>query len=258
MVRQKLKESGFGKPAEFNIRGAANTRIEALSDGVFAIAIALLLISSQPPETYDELIAFLSDFVPFAGTIAILMTIWFEHYTFFLRYGLTDATTVSLNSILLFLILFYVYPLKFLFNVLYKLFLALVLGDEVLLKDLFSNYIAIEDTTSLMVIYGIGAACIFLFFVLLYRYALHCAPGLNLSPTEVFETKSKIYINLVAMTVPLISALIALLKLGGDQLAFIISGWTYFLYPILLPMYGTFRNKRKRNLIASLEQNSAD
>ena len=37
------------------MRGLDNTRIEALSDGVFALAIALLLISSEVPSTFDEL-----------------------------------------------------------------------------------------------------------------------------------------------------------------------------------------------------------
>ena len=109
MIKEKLA-SRISKNG-VRLRGEGGTRIEALSDGVFAIAIALLLISTDIPETFAELREFMYDFVPFGGTIAILMVIWYQHYTFFLRYGLQDIKTVTINTVLLFLILFYVYPL---------------------------------------------------------------------------------------------------------------------------------------------------
>jgi hypothetical protein len=40
-----------------------------------------------------------------------------RHYYFFRYYGLEDITTIVLNTLLLFLVLFYVYPLKFLVSV---------------------------------------------------------------------------------------------------------------------------------------------
>ena len=42
---------------------------------------------------------------------------WGRHYYFFRYYGLEDITTIVLNTLLLFLVLFYVYPLKFLVSV---------------------------------------------------------------------------------------------------------------------------------------------
>ena len=248
MVRQKLKESGIGL-SSFKIRGAANTRIEALSDGVFAIAIALLLISSSVPETYDELILFLVDCIPFGATIAILMTIWFEHYTFFLRYGLTDATTVFLNSLLLFLILLFVYPLKFLFKVLYDLFAALITRDYDQLNILFTETIPFSSTTTLMVIYGLGAVGIFGCFILLHAYALRLKDQLELTELEVFETRGRMVLNLVSMSIPLLSVLIAASQLGGQRWAFIISGWTYFLYPMFMPIYSRIYKKKRDRFV---------
>ena len=72
-MKQGIKNSqtNYG----FTLRGLENTRIESLSDGVFAIAIGMLLISSNPPTTFDELKIFIKDFVPFAGTISVLMWI---------------------------------------------------------------------------------------------------------------------------------------------------------------------------------------
>lgn len=53
-------------------------------------------------------------FPAFALTFAALMTLWVRHYYFFRYYGLDDLATIVLNTTLLFLVLFYVYPLKFL------------------------------------------------------------------------------------------------------------------------------------------------
>ncbi|MGO9451169.1 MAG: hypothetical protein ACLQDV_09035 [Candidatus Binataceae bacterium] len=46
----------------------------------------------------------------------MLILVWRTHYYFFRRYGLHDASTMALNAILLFVVLCYVYPLKFVFN----------------------------------------------------------------------------------------------------------------------------------------------
>jgi len=50
LIRNKLKKQGIVSNPDFKVRGSANTRIEALSDAVFAISIALMLISSSIPE----------------------------------------------------------------------------------------------------------------------------------------------------------------------------------------------------------------
>ena len=55
-------------------------------------------------------------FPAFAVCFTLLIVIWREHYVFFRRYGLQDATTLWLNAALLFVMLFYVYPLKFVFT----------------------------------------------------------------------------------------------------------------------------------------------
>ena len=76
MVRQALKKNAGRQIDHFKLRGKDHTRIESLSDGVFAIAIALLLISSEIPETFDELVVFMYDFVAFGATITLLMLLW--------------------------------------------------------------------------------------------------------------------------------------------------------------------------------------
>ena len=64
MLRKHLKSKELADN-EFQLRGLDNTRVEALSDGVFALAIALLLISSEVPNTFAEPREFLKNFFPF-------------------------------------------------------------------------------------------------------------------------------------------------------------------------------------------------
>lgn len=227
----------------FRLRGLENTRIESLSDGVFAIAIGLLLLSSSPPQTFDELKDFIKDFIPFAGTISILMIIWYQHYLFFIRFGLRDAGTVAINTILLFWVLFYTYPLKFLFRLLIDIYTALFTGNEESLNFIFSETIQMDDTPELMVIYGIGASGIFWIFVWLNYRALRKSVPLDLSPREILLTNNSIRMNVAAGIIPLCSAVFAWLELGGVY-TFMISGFIYVSYMVVMPSVGYLGAKR--------------
>src|SRR5258708_36671817 len=92
------------------------TRLEAFSDAVFAFALTLLEVSLEAPRSYAELMQLARGFLPFAASFALLIYIWYEHSVFFSKYGLHDRTTTILNAVLLFVVLFYVYPLKYLFT----------------------------------------------------------------------------------------------------------------------------------------------
>lgn len=235
----KTNQSKLG----FTLRGLENTRIESLSDGVFAIAIGLLLLSSSPPKTYEELRVFIKDFIPFAGTISILMAIWYQHYLFFIRFGLRDAGTTAINTALLFLVLFYTYPLKFLFQVLIDIYRAILTGDQSLMKSIFEEKIKMEDAPELMVIYGFGATAIFLIFVWLNVRALKKAEQLSLSPIEKVLTQNSIRLNATAGFIPMLSAMFAYFELGGT-FTFMYSGFIYLLYPILMPLVGYYGGKK--------------
>lgn len=92
------------------------SRLEGFSDAVFGFALTLLVVSLEVPRSYAELMALMSGFVSFACCFALLLWLWYEHNTFFRRYGLQDGVTIVLNGCLLFTVLFYVYPLKFMFD----------------------------------------------------------------------------------------------------------------------------------------------
>src|SRR5438270_2435234 len=105
MLRQTLIRKHASAPAKtrnlgFRWRGGEIARIEGLSDAVFAFAVTLLVVSLEVPKTFNELLAILRGFIPFAICFALLMQVWHEEYRFFRRYALQDAISTWLNCIL--------------------------------------------------------------------------------------------------------------------------------------------------------------
>src|SRR4051795_9617123 len=113
-----LRESLMNKHQEagFRWRGGEIARVEGLSDAVFGFAVTLLVVSLEVPKTFNELAELMRGFIPFGICFFLLMQVWHEQYRYFRRYNLQDTTSTVLNALLLFVVLFYVYPLKFLFG----------------------------------------------------------------------------------------------------------------------------------------------
>src|SRR5258708_16896346 len=122
MIREKLIDKSIGDNKKFRWRSHEISRIEGLSDGVVGFGVALLVVSLEVPKTFSELMETMRGFGAFAISFTLLFIVWFNQYKFFRRYGLQDNLTVCLNAVLLFVVLFYVYPLKFLFTLLISLF----------------------------------------------------------------------------------------------------------------------------------------
>src|SRR5262252_7829171 len=98
---------------DFRMRGTAMSRIDAFSDVVFGFALTLLVVSLEVPKSYEELMQAVRGFLPFAFCFALLLLVWYEHYVYFRRYNMHRNSTIWLNTFLLFVVLFFVYPLKF-------------------------------------------------------------------------------------------------------------------------------------------------
>src|SRR5437016_7810556 len=160
MIREKLIDKGIGDNKQFRWRSHEVSRLEGLSDAVFGFAITLLVVSLEVPRTFAELMQAMRGFGAFAISFTLLFLVWFNQYKFFRRYGLQDNTSVVLNGVLLFVVLFYVYPLKFLFRFLVNMLiggggqgglpdgpmgLMVEIGDQVwrLLLILAAGYIAV-------------------------------------------------------------------------------------------------------------------
>ena len=242
-----LKDQLIGLDPKFRYRGLNQTRVETFSDVGFALAIALIVLSSSVPETFQELRESMNGVPSFFLCVVLLGVIWMQHYMFFLRYGLQDIRTIVYNTFLLFLILVYVYPLKFLMTFLVSMLTTLFTGDR---SDFLAYNIQGGDMKFLMIMYGLGAAFIFLTLAALYRHALAKKEDLELDAYEVFQTKTSIGINTMMSVVPIVSFLIAWL---GPDTALIgaISGFVYMLYPIIMPLYGRYLNKKEKRLFPS-------
>jgi uncharacterized membrane protein len=206
MIRQKLiaHYERAGRAAHF--RNREISRIEGLSDAVFGFAITLLIVSLEVPKTSTELIETMRGFIAFAFTFFMLFAIWYRQFTYFRRYGLEDTVAIALNGALLFVVLFFVYPLKFLAT--WVVGRAMGGSKSVLLANgEIERIVKPEHMPWLFAIYGLGFAAVFTVFALLYRHALMKRHELKLTDLEVFETKHSVRLySLVA----LLGALIAL------------------------------------------------
>src|SRR5438874_9840536 len=100
----------------FRWRGHEVSRIEGFSDAVFGFAVTLLVVSLEVPHSFAELKDAMLGFPAFGICFTLLLLVWRNHVHFFRRYGLQTAWASVLNAGLLFVVLFYVYPLKFLFT----------------------------------------------------------------------------------------------------------------------------------------------
>jgi hypothetical protein len=130
------------------------------------------------PATTAELFTTLRQFPAFGLTFAVLVWLWHMHVVYFRRYGLSDAFTSALNAVLLFVILFYVYPLKFMFTALYRGFTG---GGWA---------ISMGDGRMLMAVYSAGFVAVFLMFALLYGHALRLRDALALDAAETVITRA--------------------------------------------------------------------
>jgi uncharacterized membrane protein len=242
-VREQLIKQKFANDEWFQTRGHEILRIEGFSDAVFAFAITLLVVSLEVPKTFDELAENIRGFGGFAAAFSILFLIWFKQYKFFRRYGLQDNVTVWLNALLLFLVLFFVYPLKFLFNMLFHLW-AGGKNEVHLPNGELASIVKEGQDSQLMSIYACGYAAVFALFLLLYLRAYLKREELKLTPLETVLTLGSIREMGLQVGIGLVSLSFALVGMGAW------SGMTYFLIGPLLTMQGFWTGRQRRRLIA--------
>ncbi len=230
---------------KFRWRSREISRVEGLSDAVFAFAITLLVVSLEVPRTFNELAETMRGFGAFAICFVLLFIVWHSQYKFFRRYGLQDTTTVVLNGALLFVVLFYVYPLKFLFSSLVNRMLG---GHTVvtLPNGTVEAVIESDQLGTLMLIFGVGYFAVFGVFVLLYLHAYRKRHELGLNVLEVFDTRTDIQENALNCLVAVLS--ITLVLIGGVRFSGL-AGMTYMLTGVLLAVHGTIMGRRRGKMV---------
>ena len=217
-------------------------RIEGFADAVFGFAVTLLVVSLEVPNTFEELLAAMQGFFAFGISFYLLYQVWYDHYKFFRRYGLNDNFTMHLSTILLFVVLFYIYPLKFLFTALMDLLLGFSTQVGSSTGDVIET-IEPGQWPLLIIIFGAGFVVVQLIFTLLYWRAYALRGMLNLNEYEASITRQEIQGYLILAGIGLASIAIALL--GGEEAASW-AGLAYLLIWPLLRIHGYIMTQRRR------------
>lgn len=167
----------------------------------------------------------------------MLVYIWYEHRQFFNAYRLTDAWTVALNSLLLFTVLLYVYPLKLLTEVIAERFLGA--APEVM------TGMGSAELQGLFVIYGAGWTAVFAVFAALHGRAWQLRRELTLDELGRYETTQGAVVFGAVAAVGVLSIITAAIGVG---LSWGLPGWVYLLAPALSAAHRAGTSPRRREL----------
>jgi uncharacterized membrane protein len=228
MIRKHLLSSPASGETGFRWRAAEVTRLEGFTDAVFAFAVTLLVVSLEVPKTLPDLLAAMHGFLAFGVCFALLASVWYEHYRFFRRYALETPWAVILNCALLFFVLFYVYPLKFLFSAMFN-----------------QQQLEVAAVRILFAIFGLGYAAVFGVFALLYLHAWHLRAVLKLTPVEALRTQVSLIDQIAMLAIGLLT--IGLARTLPDGLVGI-TGLIYIIVPIYFTIAHSIARRRERQL----------
>jgi uncharacterized membrane protein len=240
MFRSRLLTADPTDKRGFRFRSKDVSRLEAFSDCVFAFALTLIVVSLEVPRSAEQLFATMRGFPVFGICFAALLNVWWVHHRFFRRYGLNDMAVFLLNGALLFVVLFYVYPLRFLFGQMFGTD-ARVMFEAGQARDVFT-------------IYSGGFAAVYLVFVLMHVHAWRLRERLALDELERWMTLETIAHHLVLAAFGALSIVIARCAPPGhiDW-----AGWVFFLIPLPMTLVGSWFGKRVEALRRSAESAAA-
>jgi predicted histidine transporter YuiF (NhaC family) len=158
------------------------------------------------------------------------MMIWYEQNMFFRRFALDDKLIIFLNGFLIFIVLFYVYPLKFLFSLMFS-----AVGNKMQIEQ--------TQVPSLMYIYSAGYIIIYLLFFFMYVYACRKKDELELTPKELYDTKTSMWAQMILAVIG-VFCIIATTLLPAERAG--MAGFIYFLIGPVFSIYFSVRSKNKR------------
>ena len=250
MIRELAGHQLVPPEKNFRWRGGEITRLEGFTDAVFAFAVTLLVVSLEVPHTFDDLITAMKGFAAFAICFAVLVQVWYYHYIYSRRYGLQTTYTIVLNAVLIFVVLFYVYPLKFLFT----LVMGEFSGGRTLSHDQLNNMITADyQPAALMVIYSLGYTAVFILFALLYHYAYSKRSQLELNEYETLRTRHAVIFHIGFALVGVLVIAVALL-LPTQYAGY--AGLLYCLNGVVGFVAGSILGKRERLALMRMQEKS--
>ncbi len=240
MLRNSMTQHVKGGEKYFRWRGGEITRLEGFSDAVFAFAITLLVVSLEVPKTFQQLALTMKGFAVFAICFTLLLMVWYEHFLYFRRYGFQGVYPVFLNAMLLFVVLFYVYPLKFLFTLVVAEFTGgAILESRQALDAMITN----DQVRPLFVIYGAGFAGVYALLALLYLHAYGRRGELELNACETLRTRYELINHLSYVAIGLTS--IALAEFLPMRMVGLAGIW-YSSTGVYSSIAGSYQGKREQ------------
>jgi uncharacterized membrane protein len=247
MIRELAGHQLVPPEKNFRWRGGEITRLEGFTDAVFAFAVTLLVVSLEVPRTFTELIDAMKGFIAFAICFTILTQVWYFHYKFSRRYGLQTVYTIVLNAALIFVVLFYVYPLKFLFTMAVG---ALSGGRTVPLQQLSHMIRSNHELFLLWLIYSAGVIAVYGLFGLLYHYAYMKRSELQLNEYETLCTRHAI-IHFAGLAGVGVIVAITALALPAERVGY--AGFLFCLNGVWGWVAGSILGKRERLALARMQ-----
>ena len=222
MLRDAVGQRLDHDPA-FRWRGTDVTRIENLSDIAFAVALGMIISGVDAPQTFSELVKFLIFSVPAAAAFAVLVEIWMAHYTFFRRYGSADTRIIVYNAILIFLVLYMAYPLRFAFDSFFAWAITMTTGDSS--RHLEIGVMNFKTSGYIIALFGTIYGLAYAILAMMYGYVgRKRATDLALNATELRMTRRDALIKwcqaALAFCVALIGYLTPLNGMAGALLFF--------------------------------------
>jgi uncharacterized membrane protein len=205
----------------------SKSRLEALSDGVFAFAATLMVVNIGTTTGFVGLKEQLPSFISFGVSFFVMIALWKLHYNFFRRTNYIDNWIITYNTVFLFMILVYIFPLK-------------SLASSIILK----TRMTIVELSELFLLYSIGFALIFLCLVLMYKRA-HKKDTENQNRVTLLFYKRHFFIFVL---VGLFSAILAYFEIG---ITFGLPGIIYSILGILCFLHSKqFQKKYPSNTIS--------
>jgi uncharacterized membrane protein len=215
----------FSSAKRFQQRGKELFRIEALSDAVFGFSVSLLVASLEVPKSFEELKAIAAGAIPFFATVAMIFSFWYRQYIFFRRYGVNDLTTIFLNLAYLAVILFYVYPLKFLFTLLLSYWSGIDFSGT---GEKGFGFLSGEEFPQLIILFSIGYLLIWLIVYLMHRHVLRLGRGFDFTEYEWLFTRNETRAALLNVFVGSASLVLAWFHLV------VLASLCYLVIPLLM------------------------
>jgi uncharacterized membrane protein len=222
----------------FRLRGLDMTRTETFTDAAFAFTVTLLVVSIDAmPSTYDELVAAMQGIPAFAISFGLVLMFWHAHWTWSRRYGLEDMPTILLSASLVFVVLCYVYPLKFVSSGIVAWLSGFSLGGIGRMTG--------SQLHGMFAIYAVGFIAMCLIIVLLNVHAYRRRAQLELDEVEQLDTRAEMGAWLLVASAGVLSLVLALATAPRQIM---LPGWAYMILPVMMPIYGVKMGRRRRRL----------